>query len=212
MDRRLSLPLVFILACGIAVLAGCHAPIEPTSPTLARVSIESPEQFEALWKATDKALRRYDLEPDRQDRTEGVIETHPQTSAAWFEFWRPQPMPAYAWWEANLHTMRRQATVTIQPTAKPEYQVTVEVDRYRFSLEERQVDNPAAVQRLYGGLAPTVSTGRSEKQAESSRWIPRGRDGYLEQAILSDIIKCYGSGECIPFDEIPATQPTASAG
>jgi hypothetical protein len=108
--------------------------------------------------------------------------------------------------------MRRQAKVTIQPTAKPEYQVLVEVDRYQFSLEERQIDNPAAVQRIYGGLAPTASTGRSERQVESSKWIPRGRDGYLEQAILSDILKRYGSGELIPSTEIPATQPTASAG
>jgi hypothetical protein len=85
------------------------------------------------------------------------------------------------------------------------------VDRYQYSLEERQVDNPAAAQRLYGGLSPTASSGRSEKQAESSRWIPRGRDEYLEQAILSNILKRYGSGECVPFDEIPNTQPTASA-
>ncbi len=212
MFRRFFLSVVVALACGTVVLSGCQAPVQPTSPTQARVSVASPEQFEALWKATDKALRKYDLEPDRQDRTEGIISSHPQTSAAWFEFWRPQPKPAYAWWEANLHTIRRQAKVSIQPIASTEYEIRVEVDRYQFSLEERQIDNPAAVQRLYGGLAPTASGGRSEKQAVSSRWIPRGRDGYLEQAILSDILRRFGAADGISASETPSTQPSASAG
>jgi hypothetical protein len=232
---------------GAALLAGCRAPVEPTAPSLARVTVADPDQFETLWQATDKTLRRYALEPDRQDRTEGVIVTRPETSAAWFEFWRPQPTAAaYAWWEANLQTIRRQAKVTIQPTAAawrsdwrqgvcsaadkaaghlavheaasaaaaaaPEYQIAVEVERYRYSLGERQIDNPAAAMRLFGNLAPTEATGRRQRQAESSRWLPLGRDGELEQAILTDILKRYGAGEFVNPPESPASQPAGSTG
>ena len=209
---------------GAALLAGCRAPVEPTAPSLARETVADPDQFETLWQATDKTLRRYALEPDRQDRTEGVIVTRPETSAAWFEFWRPQPTPAfaassnrrtaavYAWWEANLQTIRRQAKVIIQPTTAPEYQIAVEVERYRYSLGERQIDNPAAAMRLFGNLAPTEVTGRRQRQAESSRWLPLGRDGELEQAILTDILKRYGAGEFVNPPESPASQPADSTG
>ena len=199
------------MAACAACLAGCHPPVEPTVPTVARVSVGSPEEYDSLWQASDKALRRYNLKPDRQDRGEGVIVSHPETSAAFFELWRAQPAPAYTWWESNLHTIRRQATITIQPLAKPDYQVSVQVDRYRFSLTERQVDSPAAVLRLYGALAPTEATGRREKQAESGKWLLLGRDGYMEQAILSQILKRYGSGSLVEPPEVPATQPASEA-
>ncbi len=191
------------------LLVGCQPPAEPTMPTVARVTIESPEAYDALWAATDKTLRRYYLPPDRQDRADGIIVTRPETSAAWFELWRPQPQPAYAWWEANLHPIRRQATVKITPIAKPTYQVSVEVERSKYSLEPRQVDNPAAVLRLYGNTAPTTG-GRMAKQAETSRWIPLGRDGWMESEILSHILDRYGSGEILAAPV--TTQPAGSAG
>lgn len=210
MVRRIHLTLMYVLAGTVAILAGCRAPMEPTAPTLARVSIESPEEYDALWIAADKALRKFDLPPDRTDRTEGVIVSHGQTSAAWFELWRSQPKPGYAWWESNLHTIRRRAKVTMQPTTSSEYELCVQVDRYQFSLEERQIDNPAAVQRLYGGMAPTASTGRSERQAESGRWIPRGRDGRLEEDILTDILKRFGSGRFVTPVETLAGEAASS--
>lgn len=212
MKGRGTAALMGVAAVGIGLVAGCHAPAAPTTPTVARVTAGDPEQIDCLWQAGDKALRRYNLQPDRQDRTEGIIVTRPETSAAWFEFWRAQPEPAYAWWESNINTIRRQATLTIQPVAGPEYEVTVQVDRYRYSLSERQIDNPAAALRLFGGLAPGIESGRLETQAESGRWLPLGRDACMEQAILSNILKRYGCGEVVAPSEPAATQPTASAG
>lgn len=179
---------------------GCKAPIAPTTPTAMRVSVDSPEDFDTLWQATGKTLRKYYLEPDRQDRTEGVITTIPETTGVWFEPWRPQPQPAYAWWEANLHTIRRQATVTIRPVAEPEYELVVEVNRFKYSLAERTVDNPAGALRLYSEAAPTTS-GRMEKPSRTARWIPLGRDGWMEQAILTDILKRYPGKALVPPHE-----------
>ena len=197
-------------------------PKEPTSPTQARVEVSSPEALESLWKSADKTLRDYAFEPDRKDRAEGVIVTRPETSAAWFEFWRPQPTPAYTWWESNLHPIRQQVTVTIQPVTAQSiadqpivtdqavkasqpvdsaaaseasamvsgYLVTVVVDSYRYSLTERQIDNPAAALRMFSHLAPT-ETGQRERQSVAGRWLPLGRDGALEEAILQRILRHY---------------------
>ncbi|HOA72433.1 MAG TPA: hypothetical protein PLQ89_01380 [Phycisphaerae bacterium] len=210
-SRSIGYGMTAILAAA-ALLTGCTAPMEPTTPTSMRVTVESPEQFEALWQATGDTLRKYYLQPDRQDRAEGVITTRPETTGVWFEPWRPQPQPAYAWAEANLHPIRRQAVVTITPTARPEYELTVEVNRYRYSLPERLVDNPAGVLRLYSPAAPTA-TGRMEKTTDIERWIPLGRDGWMEQAILTDILQRYPGTATVPPAEpapSPSTQPAAS--
>ncbi|MCL2329802.1 MAG: hypothetical protein FWC56_00700 [Phycisphaerae bacterium] len=198
---------ILLLSSSAVLLTGCQMPQEPTSPTQAHVEVSSPEALESLWKSADKTLRDYAFEPDRQDRAEGVIVTRPETAAAWFEFWRPQPTPAYTWWESNLHPIRQQVTVTIQPVAADPtadsavaseasamvsgYQVMVVVDTYRYSLTERQIDNPAAALRMFSHLAPT-ETGRRERQSVAGRWLPLGRDGALEEAILQRILKHYG--------------------
>ena len=190
--------------------AGCQAPADPTAPTVARVSATSPQQFDTLWKATDETLRSFYLEPDRRDRSEGVIVSRPETSAAWFEIWRPQPNPAYFWWEANLSPVRRQATVTISAEPSVDAGIAVQVDRYRYSLEPRQVDNPAGAMRLYGDAAPTAR-GRMERPSETSQWVFLGRDAFMEQAILTDILKRFDAG-LLPAAPAPTTQPAGSAG
>ncbi len=202
---KLPHPCKYLAAFGLAAVfltSGCKAPAEPTGPTAMRVTINSPEEFDALWDATGKTLRRYYLEPDRQDLVEGVIITRPETTGVWFEPWRPQPKPAYAWWEANLHDIRRQAIVTIKPAAKPEYELNVQVNRSKYSLPERQVDNPAGAMRLYSSAAPTTE-GRMEKTSEVARWIPLGRDAWMEQAILSDILKRYPGMASVPPTATP---------
>jgi hypothetical protein len=190
------------------LLTGCRAPVAPTTPTSMRVTVQTPEEMESLWTAANTTLRRHYLEPDRQDRIDGVIVSKPETTGVWFEWWRPQPKPAYAWWEANLQPVRRQATINIKPVARPEYELSVEVDRYKYSLEERQIDNPAAALRLYSAEAPTQA-GRMERPSQTARWLPEGRDGEMEQAILSGILRRYVGAASTPPAEPAATRPEA---
>jgi hypothetical protein len=174
----------------IFTAAGCQAPAQPVEPTAARLFVQTPAEHEELWQAATDVLREHYFLLDRQDRREGVITTLPETSANWFELYRPQPAPAYYWAEANLHTIQRQATVNIQPLVEPgAYEVDVEVQRYRFSLEERQVDNPAAALRLYSGAAP-AAVGRRDVP-EDRYWIPLGRDAPYESRLLDSILERY---------------------
>ncbi len=183
---------VIILGALALAAPGCTAPAQPTEPTMVRVAVEAPVEYERLWEAAGDVLRDYCFQLDRVDRGNGIITTMPETSSGWLELWRPQPQPAYYWWEANLHTVQRKATVSISPAEPPgAYDLCVQVDRYRFSLQERQIDNPAGALRLYSNAAPTTS-GRLARVAESSHWVPLGRDGDMEQRLLAAIMKRSG--------------------
>ncbi|GMV98817.1 MAG: hypothetical protein HRF43_12915 [Phycisphaerae bacterium] len=170
--------------------AGCSAPAEPSERTVARVTADSPERFERLWETAGDALRGYYFRLDRQDRLEGVITTYPETSAHFFEFWRPQPEPAYAWAESNLHTIQRQATITLKPAAAGAYDLDVRVERMRYNLEERQIDNSAGALRMFSAEAPTMS-GRMDSPSATGTWIPLGRDKLMEERLLNLILRRY---------------------
>jgi hypothetical protein len=173
---------------GIGAL-GCSAPAQPTSPTVERVSLNTPSDFETLWETAGNTLRSHYFRLDRQDRQEGVITTFPETTANWFELWRPQPEPAFYWLEANTHTTQRRATVWIKPAASSgDYEVQVQVDRYQYSLPERQVTNSAEALRMFSSGSPTYA-GRNESPSQTASWIPLGRDATMEQKVLQQIIR-----------------------
>jgi len=178
------IPLVGLLG---GAMIGCEAPAAPAAPSIERMAVSTPEEYDSLWESTCDTLRAFSFSIDRQDRANGVITTYPETTSQGFEVWRPQPEPAYYWAEANLATIRRQATVLLRSMEMPgEYEVEVTVERSRYSLEERQIDNAAGAMRLYSSDAPTVS-GRSSRIRDTESWIPLGRDETLERAILAGI-------------------------
>ena len=175
----------------LLAVAGCQMPPQPVGPTLGTVSAETPEHVDRLWESVETALLTFNFDIDGRDRVQGIMTTYPETSASGFELWRVQPTPAYYWWESNIHTIQRQADVYIREApAGGNCELEVKVDRYRLSLEERQVDNAAAAMRLYSREAPTLS-GQMLGSSKSTRRIHLGRDGFLEQAILEAIFREY---------------------
>jgi hypothetical protein len=174
-----------------AAATGCTAPAEPLGPTVERVAAQSSDDFDRLYVAGGDTLRAHCFRLDRQDREQGVITTFPETTANWFEFWRPQPQPAYYWLEANGETVQRQATLRLTPAGSGAYDLQVQVDRFRYSLPERQVTNSAEALRLYSNAIPTYS-GTTERPAETAHWIPLGRDATMESQVLRQIIRRYG--------------------
>jgi hypothetical protein len=188
--RAIGCASLLMPALAILAAAGCHAPPQPTGPTLATVPAQDPEALDHLWQSTEDMLLRFNFKLDRRDRQAGVLTTHPETSASWFEIWRVQPRPSYYWAESNMQTIQRQVEIHLRPMPLGIYEVQVQVERYRYDLPERQVDNAAGAMRLYSGAAPTLS-GQKTKGRESGRWIRLGRDGAMEQALLNAILHRY---------------------
>jgi len=193
-----------LLVGSLVAAAGCQAPPQPVGPTLGTLPAETPEQLDRLWESMETTLLAFDFNIDRRDRVQGIMTTHPETSASGFELWRVQPTPAYYWWESNIHTIQRQADVYLREApAAGNCELEVKVDRYRLSLEERQVDNAAASMRLYSREAPTLS---GQMLAQSTRRIHLGRDDSLEQVILEAIIREYSK----PTTTAPASGSAAT--
>jgi hypothetical protein len=203
--RPSILPTWLISALGVILAAGCQSPPQPSDPTVERVSLSTPADRNQLWEAVCKTLRDYAFRLDRQDKVNGVVTTFPETTAQAQEFWRPQPRPAYYWWEANLHTIQRQATVQLLPGEQAdESRLEVKIERLRYRLEERQIDNAAGAMRIFSAEAPTVS-GRRAKPSKTGYWVPIGRDEQMEQNLLAAILR-----NCAKRTGMPAPQPGAT--
>jgi hypothetical protein len=199
--------LVAILCLG-PVIVGCQEPLQPTQPTVARVTVDPPERYGELWETVGDVLREHFFQLDRRDRQAGLITTFPETTANGFELWRPQPNDPYYWWEANVHTVQRQVTVKLSSTGEASYyDLDVLVERLRHRVEERQITNSAAALRLYSGDTPTFG-GEPDGPSETSRWIPIGRDGPMEQRLLTTILDRFGAD--IPENDEPEASIEAS--
>lgn len=198
-----------VLAAGAAI--GCSEPTQPTGPTVARISVADPDEFERLWESATDVLRAHCLEPDRQDRQARVITTLPDTSPQWFEFWHPFPTSSAERTEANLQTVRRRAEVRFDPAAQAhEYDMTVRVDVDRYCLLERQATNAASAFQIFGVKLPTTE-GRMDLKEATAYWEPLGRDGYMESALIDRILRRFGQEGQRIFESPPSpdTQPAS---
>lgn len=192
--RIISLVLIVV-----ALAAGCQRPTPPESPTATTIT---DEDVQPLWDTALAVLIKHDFRPDRQDRTAGVITTHPTTSKQWHEPWRQDVADSYSLGEASLHTIQRQATVrfirnsaTTQPVGAPataeNWSIDVQVDVYRLSVPEYQITSSSSAIRAFNADLPTVTGEKVADARGARRWVPLGRDGAMEERILSRILASY---------------------
>lgn len=164
---------------------GCQRPIRPDEPTSEPVAAAD---IGILWDAALAVLRKHDLRPDRRDRANGVITTHPTTSQHFAEFWRQDVAGAYDFAHATLHTTRRQATVRFIHQGDEDWAISVQVDVSRLSAPETQITTASSVLQGFGAALPTVE-GRVGDPAARRHWVPLGRDGAMEDWILDRILR-----------------------
>ncbi len=176
----------FFLSGFAFFLIGCQAPTPPAGPT--QVTLHAPDR-EALVDTAAEVLRQRGFPLRRIDRTDGVIVSRPVTSQQWFEFWRHDALGPYQLLESSMHTIRRIVTVRVEPTGRGQSEalrVSVEVDKQRYSVPERQVTTTSGALAIYSERLPTT-TGRRARTAAVEHWVPLGRDALLERALLDRI-------------------------
>ena len=166
---------------------GCQAPPQPGGPTSIVLRIPDRERF---IEAALTVLRENDFAPRRVDWQRGRVVAGPTTSAQWFEPWRIDPPDAYQRLESNLHTVQREVTLNVAPAADPpqddEYEIAVQVDKFRYSAPDRQVTTAAGALAIYSERLPTTEGLRAARSA-GEHWISLGRDGPLEALLLDRI-------------------------
>ncbi len=198
-------PCLAALGLVLPTLVGCIAPPAPSLEPI-RFTVRVSD-YDAFIDQTLTLLREHDFEPTRVDRTRGLIVAGPTTGGQWFEFWRGDVQGPYQVVESSLHTIRRSATVSIEPLdaasqpasdavpthrASPDDEpatgatcrVSVEVDKSRYSAPERQVTATSGILGVYSERA-TMETGLRGARSLGEHWVPLGRDGLLEAHLLS---------------------------
>lgn len=173
--------MVFVAAMigGIA----CQQPIRPTEPTLSDLAPErTPDD---IWDQTLSVLTEHGFVPDRQDRANGRITTHPTTSKQWHEPWRKDVADKYDVMMASMHTIRRSATVQFVRESR-QWKVDVEVRIQQLSEPEPQITTASSALHGFTGALPD-SFGRQSDGRR--RWRDMGRDGEMETRLIREIAR-----------------------
>jgi hypothetical protein len=142
--------------------------------------------FETVWKAAVIAVDEY-FEISTEDRAQRKIVTNPKVGATLLEPWEGDSVGFHERLESTLQTIRRFATVTVEPAPTGDgWAVRVEV---RKELEDLvQPDRQAIGRAVFNNQFPL---NRSREVVGPVQvplyWIPRGRDPKLEQIILIKI-------------------------
>lgn len=199
--------LAIFLVAGAFFAAGCTPPPRVFGPTDAILRIPDYEQF---FDETLSVMRRADFPPVQADRTTGLAVSRPGTGGQFWEFWRDDVHGGYQMFESSIATIRRVVTVRIlpQPAAEPnEYRVDVTVEKSRYSAPERQVTTASGALGIFSERMPTEEGVRAT-QGRGRHWVPLGRDGLLETALLERLARLPGVKLC---STIPATPPPDAA-
>jgi hypothetical protein len=125
------------------------------------------------------------------NRYDGRIETHPVIAPGIFQIWKAGSPSFHNRLQSSFQSIRHRSVVTIQSAQDGGFFVDVKVYR---DLE----DVPTPLKGAVGGAAfrGDSSVQRQHEVVEaatpSAKWIPIGRDPYLEQLILKKVVKLTG--------------------
>ncbi len=182
-----SLMTFFIALGSLCAACGCAT---YTSPTAASETTDPARRdFNAVWDASVRTLRRYDFKIDRQNRRQGLITTRPMTGRYLFEFWRRDAASWQDLEEGTVQTIYRVAKVTIRPAQgdRQRFAANVEVTVYRSNLPQPQITSASEAYDLF--IRPgEVSRRRTPLGKEQkTHMVELGRDKQLERDIAAAI-------------------------
>ncbi|MCX5662860.1 MAG: hypothetical protein NTW19_24520 [Planctomycetota bacterium] len=229
------------LLAALVLLGGCSRAVK--SPVANPFEID-PREFDRVFTASVLELRAQGFAVDRQDYRFGRVTTKPLPSPTIIEPWRDTNTTVYQAETATLNSQRRLVTVRIDPASaatQPEsdslpvsaaapaasnapttmparagtYQLGVEVHIEQLQIPTRRLAGstrgPAMINEM-----PEVPTELAARGIKPIYWQAVGRDPYLEQRLLTAIIR--RSVNVTPGEDrapagIPdsATQPSSSA-
>jgi hypothetical protein len=130
----------------------------------------------------------------KADLDQGKIVTRPLAGGQILEFWRMDNIGIYNVVESNLQSIRKIATINIEPEANGVL-ILCNVQTERLSLPEYEVTGSARVYQMYTQSQQSlVSLQVHPEQQKDMAWISLGNDEELEKAILWRIQKKITAG------------------
>lgn len=182
-------PFLLLLLC--AVLAACSTLPPGRGAAVATNPVFIPAQGDELvWERAVDVLHEYQFEIARENRLDGVIETHFKVGSGYLEPWQRDSIGHANLAESTLQSIRRRTYVSITP-ADGGYLIGVE------AFKEIE-DLPGLAANSAGGATFQESTPLQRDlnlvvgQSTASGWIPLGRDPALEQDMLARMQAAFG--------------------
>lgn len=180
-------------------------------------------EFTRMYNATVQVLRDHGFRIDRHSHRFGVVTTRYQDSPIFFEPWQTANSTTSQSWESTLNDQRRWVVLSLEPYDTPPpaavpgtttdpttptgYRMRLEVFVERHQRPTVFLSGSTNGHRIFSALRSTPAE-LSERGIEDEYWRPIGRDLYLEQRLLADIVR---RSMNIPVSS-PVTTNTQSTG
>jgi hypothetical protein len=199
--RRLA-PLLLLAL----LLPACHAPVA-VAPNPLEIDVS---EYASMYRATQLVLREEGFALDRRSYRLGVVDTEPLGAPTIFEPWHATNTTLYQTAESTLNYQRRVVTVSMEPAAPAEpllpesvtvgaaspatqptpdtYLLRVEVQVQQMEVPTRQLSGTTRGLSVQRHLAAVPAEWR-DRGITDSYWQPLGRDYYLEQRLLAEIVR-----------------------
>ena len=182
--KNISFLVPYALITCALMLIGCARPLH--QETLEQICLSDTQKPQAMQIAED-VLSRMHFTIDKSDTEQGIIRTKPLPAAQSFEFWRNDNVGSFNSSEANLHSIRRTAELSISPQAG-QLCISCDVKVQRLSLPEREVTSSGRSYEMFTKSKKSAQqlTLHSE-QEKNMAWIDLGSDRQLTTEILKRI-------------------------
>ena len=167
-----------------------------------------PKEYSRIYRASIQVLREHRFQLDRQDYRYGRITTRPQPSPTALEPWYDANTTGYQAFESTFNDERRRVTILMDSLAskngqrvawdtQPDggrliedgYHLRVEVIVERRQSPRRHLTGSTRGHGVFASLTAAPSELADRGVQNGDYWLPIGRDAYLEQRLLSAIIK-----------------------
>ena len=193
--RSLAVRTIAAMVAGLAgSQAGCSSgPSGWHAPSISRIVGERrlnplpvpSSDFEKIWNKTVAVVDKY-FDIESENRLSRTIRTQPQMGATVLEPWALDSTTIQDRIEASLQTIRRAAIIHVDPGPSGGYLVKVEV--YKFLEDMAKPDRQPAGRAVFYNDFPVNRVREIVGPVPAPLgWIAQGRDGDLEQAILTGI-------------------------
>ena len=172
-----------LMSCAL-MLASCA--VQQQYGTAGTLFVKDVDMYQAMEMVED-ILSKMHFTIDKADAESGFIRTRPLPGAQLFEFWRSDNVGADNCLQANLHSIRRIAEVTISEQDE-NLNISCYVQIYRLSLPEHQVSSSARAYGMFSPSRPSLQRIQlNPEQKADMAWIDAGGDKQLAAEILKRI-------------------------
>ena len=177
--------LIILCFVVLTLLTGCGQ--SPRAETELEPLVCPASEQDQAFAAAQQAIKGMCFSIDVADRQAGYIRTLPLSGAQGFELWRSDSVGAFNALEANLHSIRRIAEISIT-AREDDLHINCTVETQRLNMPAREVTSSAQAYRIHSDSSKAIQKLKlTPAQERTMMWVSLGPDELLAQRILDRI-------------------------